>query len=96
MKLRFTEEAVNDLERLREFVRVKNPAAAQRISMKILSGLEKLKTFPKAGLPVKRSPQPNLMRDLFVGDYTVRYLLGDSEIFVLRVWHNKEAEKDNK
>ncbi len=90
MKVSFTPEAVADLKRLREFIESKNPIAAQRIANELLSGIEKLKAFPQIGLKVIRAPQPNLVRDLFIGNYTVRYIIGRNEIFILRMWHGKE------
>ena len=94
MKINFTSEAVADLSRLRAFIELKNPIAAQRIANELLKGIEKLKAFPELGLKVTRAPQPNLIRDLFVGDYTIRYLIGDNEIYILRMWHGKEIEKE--
>ncbi len=94
MKVSFTPEAVADLKRLRKFIELKNPIAAQRIANELLSGIEKLKTFPEIGLKVIRAPQPHLVRDLFIGNYTVRYFIGNNEIFILRMWHGKENEKD--
>jgi len=94
MKVSFTPEAVADLKRLREFIESKNPIAAQRIAKELLSGIEKLKAFPQIGLKVIRAPQPNLVRDLLIGNYTVRYIIGRNEIFILRMWHEKEIEKD--
>lgn len=94
MNLRFSPEAIDDLIRLREFIEEKNPVAAQRIAQDLLFGAEKLTVFPEIGLKVERAFDPNRIRDLFVGKYTVRYLIGDGEIIVLRVWHNRESEKD--
>ena len=94
MNLRFSPEAIDDLVRLRAFVKEKNPAAAQRIAKELLLGLEKLKVFPEIGLKVERAFEPQRIRDLFIGKYTVRYLVGDGEIVVLRIWHGKEHEKD--
>ena len=84
MNLRFSPEAIDDLVRLREFIKEKNPAAAQRIAKDLLLGLEKLKVFPEIGLKVERAFEPQRIRDLFVGNYIVRYLIGDGEIVVLR------------
>lgn len=94
MNLRFAPEAINDLVRLREFIEAENPAAARRIAGKLLFGLEKLKVFPELGLKVERAPDPDKVRDLYVGNYAVRYLIADSEIVVLRLWHGKEHGKD--
>ncbi len=94
MNLRFSPESIDDLIRLREFIEDKNPVAAQRIANDLLLGLEKLKVFPEIGLKVERAFEPQRIRDLFIGNYTVRYLVGDGEIVVLRIWHGKEDEKD--
>ncbi len=94
MNLRFTPEAVEDLVRLRTFIEEKNPTAAQRIAKDLLLGMEKLKVFPEIGLKVERAFEPQRIRDLFVGNYIVRYLIGDREIVVLRTWRGKENERD--
>jgi toxin ParE1/3/4 len=93
MNLRFAPEAIEDLIRLREFIEKKNPTAAQRIAKDLLLGMEKLKVFPEIGLKVERAFEPHRIRDLYIGNYTVRYLIGDGEIVVLRLWHGKENEK---
>lgn len=94
MKIRYTPEAVADLSRLREFIEINNPVAAQRVANELLFGIDKLKVFPKMGIQVLRAPQPELVRDLFIGNYTIRYLIQGAEIIVLRLWHGKENEKD--
>ena len=94
MNLRFSPEAISDLVRLREFIEDKNPGAAQRIANDLLLGMEKLKVFPEIGLKVERAFEPQRIRDLYVGNYIVRYLVGDGEIVVLRMWHGREHEKD--
>ena len=94
MKINYTLESINDLRRLREFIEVKNPITVQRIANELLTGIEKLKVFPKIGLPVQRAPDPEIIRDLFVGHYTIRYLISNNTVFILRIWHGKEIEKD--
>ena len=94
MNLRYAPEAIEDLIRLREFVENSNPTAAQRIATDLLLGMEKLKVFPEIGLKVDRAFEPHRIRDLYIGNYTVRYLIADGEIVVLRLWHGKENEKD--
>ena len=94
MRIRYTAEAIHDLERLRAFVEPKNPHAARRIAAELLDGIENLAAFPDMGLPVRRAPNPKLIRDLFVGNYTIRYLREDDSIVILQIWHGKEIEKD--
>ena len=94
MKIRYTPEAIHDLDRLREFIEIKNPVASQRVAKELLLGIDKLKVFPKMGVRVLRAPQPELVRDLFIGSYTVRYLIAKEELIILRLWHGKEIEKN--
>jgi len=94
VKISYTQEAIADLERLRKFIEPKNPFAARRISSELLDGIGNLHAFPKMGLPVARAPDPDTIRDLFIGQYTVRYLLDKAHVVILRVWHGKEVEKD--
>lgn len=95
MKLQYSQQAVWDLQRLYEFVAPKNSLAARKVAIEIQEAAEKLKTFSKIGLPVSRAPNPDVIRDLYVGNYTLRYQISSpNNIQVLRIWHNKEIEKD--
>ena len=94
MKVKYSPESVDDLQRVVEFVEVKNPFAARRIAIDIQEGVEKLKQFPKIGLPVMKASDPDKIRDLYVGNYTARYLIADKFIYILRIWHNKENDKN--
>ena len=95
MKLQYTSQSVDDLRRLHDFVAPNNPLAARKIAIEIQQAAEKLKAFPKIGLPVARAADPNLLRDLYIGQYTNRYQITSAElIHILRIWHNKETEKD--
>ena len=95
MRLLYTPEAISDLQRLKNFIEQKNPLAARKASITLREGIDKLVIFPKIGLPVNRAPNPEVIRDLYVSDYTVRYLIQNQSINVLRIWHNKENEKNH-
>ena len=90
MKVRYSPEAVGDLLRLREFIEFKNPRAAQKAATTIMKGVAQLKEFPLLGTKVERSPNPESVRDLVIGNYLARYLVHETEIYVLRIWHHKE------
>ena len=94
IEVKYSPESLADLQRFVEFVEVKNPYAARRIAIDIQEGVSKLKQFPQIGLPVIKAPDPEKIRDLYVSDYTVRYLIANETIYILRVWHNKENEKN--
>jgi len=90
MNVRYSREAVGDLSRLREFIEVKNPRAAQKVAATILKGIAQLKEFPLLGTKVERAPNPEAVRDLVIGNYLARYLVHETEIYVLRIWHHRE------
>lgn len=94
MNIFYSPEAIDDIKRLREFISEKNPFAAQRVAGELLEGINKLKVFPKMGIKVNLAPDPSIVRDLFIGSYTVRYLLSNDEIYILRLWHGKEIERN--
>ena len=94
IEVRYSPESLADLQQVVEFVEAKNPYAARRIAIDLQEGVSKLKQFPQIGLPVIKAPDPKTIRDLYVSDYTVRYLITDESIYILRVWHNKENEKN--
>lgn len=90
MKISYTPESIDDLKRLREFIEVKNPLAAQRTATSILKGISQLKMFPYLGVEVQQAPNPEMIRDLIIGNYIARYLIRSKKIDILRVWHHKE------
>ncbi len=90
MKISYTPEAIRDLIRLRQFIEQKNPQAAKRIANAIRKGIKQLKTFPNIGVEVEEAPNPEIVRDLILGNYIIRYLLKTKEVLILRLWHHKE------
>ncbi len=94
MKISYSIEAIKDLTRLRDFIALKNPSAASKVALLLKKGINQLKTFPQLGVAVALAPNPKMVRDLIVSNYIVRYLVLSNEINILRVWHQKENEKN--
>ncbi len=90
MKISYSPESIGDLIRLREFIEIKNPQAAQKIARSLNEGISQLKIFPFLGIEVELAPEPEKIRDLIVGNYIARYLLHSKQIYILRIWHHKE------
>ena len=93
MKLVYTDEAIEDLKRLREFIVIHNTSAAVRIAIELVGKIELLPDFPKIGTPVEMAPVPDSIRDMVFGKYVVRYSVHTSAIITLRVWHGLEGER---
>ena len=90
MKLSYSREAISDLIRLREFIATKNPDAAQKVAKSISKGIAQLKIFPYLGVEVDLAPDPEMIRDLIIGNYIARYLIHQKHVYILRVWRHKE------
>jgi len=73
----------------------RNPHAARRAVAELLDGIENLALFPRLGVPVNKAPDPKSICDLFVRNYTLRYLRDEHSIIIIRIWHDKESEKDS-
>jgi plasmid stabilization system protein ParE len=93
VKLVYTDEAIDDLKRLRAFIAVNNPSAAARIAIELVGKIELLPDLPNMGTQVEMAPVPNSIRDMIFGKYIVRYSVHASVIIILRVWHSLEGER---
>lgn len=92
MKLVVSREAAADFERLHDFLREQNPAAAQRAVAALADAVESLTTLPDRGRP---SGIPGV-RELIVpfgrSSYVVRYMhfADEDSVIILRIWHGRE------
>lgn len=50
IEVKYSPESLEDLQRVVEFVEVKNPYAARRIAIDLQEGFSRLKQFPEIGL----------------------------------------------
>ncbi|CDM55926.1 MULTISPECIES: type II toxin-antitoxin system RelE/ParE family toxin [Rhizobium] len=89
----FSPAAVRDLERLREFLRPKNPLAAKRAGETILKGLRALGAHPYMGRLVEDLPDQYREWLIDFGDsgYLARYRIDEDILTVLAVRHQKEV-----
>lgn len=89
----FAPAAIRDLERLREFLRPKNPIAAERAAKAIIQGVQALGELPRIGRPIEDMPEE--FRDWLIdfGDsgYVARYRIDGDTVVVLAIRHQKEA-----
>ncbi len=86
-------DAALDIERLREFLEVKDASAARRALQAIWAAFEKIEDFPALGRPTEddqiRQVVIRFGRTGYVDRYTV--LPGSRHILILRIWHGREA-----
>ncbi|MCF6437007.1 type II toxin-antitoxin system RelE/ParE family toxin [Pseudoalteromonas sp. MMG022] len=87
-------DAVKDVMRLREFIREKNPSAAQRAASRIKEGVMLLMDNPESGRPVAGlSAFREVMMPFGAGNYVLRYREDGNKVVIVRVWHSKEARR---
>jgi plasmid stabilization system protein ParE len=89
----FSPAAIGDLQRLREFLQPKNPAAADRAAQAIIQSVQALGTLPHIGRPI--NDLPSEYRDWLIdyGDsgYVARYRIDGEIVVILAIRHQKEV-----
>ena len=85
--------AIRDLQRLREFLRPKNPVAAKRAADTIIKALQVLGLQPQIGRPVEDMPDQFREWVIDFGDsgYVARYRFDGEAVNILAVRHQKEV-----
>lgn len=83
--------AINDLVRLREFIKPHNSKAASNAAKRIIDSANLLLNNPYLGHPIEELPEFN---ELFIPfgkrGYVMRYRVDGKKIVILRVWHGRE------
>lgn len=92
MRIEWLESAINDLQRLRDFILPHNREAAQRAFGTIRAASEPLMTSPRIGKPVEGMPD---CRELIIpfgsSGYVLRYRIAGDTVYIHAVKHGKEA-----
>lgn len=85
--------AIRDLQRLREFLRPKNPAAAKRAAETIMKAVQVLGHQPQIGRPIDEMSDEyrEWMIDFGDSGYVARYRFDGDTVTILTVRHQKEA-----
>ena len=84
-KVRWTENAANDLASIVNYIRKDDPAAASRVAKTIFDGVSELRTFPSRG----RIGVVDNTRELVFAPwpYIAVYELFEDQVQVLRIRH---------
>jgi plasmid stabilization system protein ParE len=88
----FSEAALEDLVRLREFLASRSPEAAEKAKSQVLHGLKSLAQFPESNKPVNNMPhQRELVIKFGARGYVARYRYErGGDVVVLRLRHQRE------
>jgi plasmid stabilization system protein ParE len=89
----FAPAALRDLERLRAFLRPKDPSAARRAGEAIRRGVQGLGTYPRIGRLIEDLPEQYREWVIAFGQsgYVARYRIDGDVVTVLAIRHQREA-----
>jgi len=92
-QVRFAPAALRDLERLREFLQPKNPAAAKRTAAVITKAIQMLGQHPQIGRPAEGMDPGyrELLIDFGDSGYVAPYRYDAELVTVLALRHQKEV-----
>jgi addiction module RelE/StbE family toxin len=88
MRVRWTTDAADDLERICDYIAETNPAAARRAARTIVDGFASLETFPQRGRPGRVDGTREFV---FVPlPWIAVYAVSDEAVHVLRILHGSQ------
>ena len=93
MKLRYTPEAISDLQSIKQYIKstLRNPTAATRITKMILDNCASLKSFPESGSSISAlTGYETDIRMLICENYIALYRVDDDMVSVARIIHAKQ------
>ncbi|WP_416899503.1 MAG: type II toxin-antitoxin system RelE/ParE family toxin [Minwuia sp.] len=93
MKFVFLPEAVEDIDRLYDFLIEKDAIAAQKAMLAIDEGISLLLDNPYIGVKMGGQPERQLFVPFGKSAYVLRYRVDEPSdtLAVIRVWHGREA-----
>ncbi len=85
----WTEPALNDLDKIAEYIALDKPNAAKKLVGNVFTKVERLENFPKSG---RKPPELNesRYREVVVPPCRVFYRIEDETIFILYVMRNEK------
>lgn len=89
----YSPSAVRDLNRIRQFLKSKDPRAAARAGQTIISSMREVAKLPSIGKPIDQMPQEfrDWIIDFGQAGYVVRYRISGENVVVLAVRHQRES-----
>ncbi len=90
MRVVYTGPAKADLDRIRDYLKERNPAAAKKLAALIRARIKLLSKQPRMGPAVVERPGT---RELVVMAYVLVYRVLENRIEILRVWHGAQDRR---
>lgn len=88
MRVRWTTDAADDLERISDYIAADRPETARRIALDIINRVDAVETFPQRGRPGRIEGTRELV--LAPLPFVAVYELHQQEVQVLRILHGAQ------
>jgi addiction module RelE/StbE family toxin len=92
-QVRWTEQAVADLQSIREFIERDSPRYGRLVAERLFDATERLELFPRSGRIVPELERDDI-RELIVGDYRLVYRLEADLAVLLTVFRGSRLLPD--
>lgn len=86
MKVIWSEQALLDVEHIRDYIAQDSPAYAQPFIERLLNATRHLPAFPQSGRPMPEAHNPNIREVIYQG-YRIIYRLRPDTIEIVMVAH---------
>lgn len=85
----WTEPALQDLDRLAEYISLDKITAAKALVQQIFERVDKLSQFPESGRKPPELPRSSRYREVIVGPCRIFYRVGKTKVYVLHVMRSE-------
>ncbi len=90
MKIQWTSKALGDLNRLYALLAPSNQKVAAKTVQSLTAAPQKIIEQPRIGEQLDEF-EGREVRRLLIGRYEIRYELTLQAVYILRIWHTREA-----
>ena len=87
MKVRWTQQAVEDLRSIRLFIERDSPRYGRLVAERLYEATSRLEFFPYSGRPVPELGREEI-RELIVGDYHIVYRVVEDAALLLTIYRS--------
>ena len=85
--IRWTEQAVEDLTAIREFISRDSPRYGRLVAERLYDATARLESFPRSGRVIPELGRDDL-REIIVGEYRIVYLLTSDAVVLVTVFRS--------
>lgn len=87
VKIVWSDEAIEDLKSIHDYIADDSPTNASRLSNKLLDKVDVLINFPHSGRVVPEFNQESL-REIIEGNYRIIYQILPTQVRIVRIHHS--------